>query len=98
MWCGFDESPYTAPNFCGIPGEGGYAGGGLGKKPGPIDGFVLGDGSDDASQGADAKGGVVWNTNALVAGLIGLKDEVTAGLMNQQVLVIFAEMGGQSPA
>ncbi len=55
-------------------GEGGYAGDRLGKKLGPIDGFVLGDGSEDARQGADAEGGVVRDTNALVAGLMGLKD------------------------
>jgi hypothetical protein len=55
-------------------GEGGFAGDGLGKKLGPIDGFMLGHGSEDARQGADAKGGVVWDTNALVAGLMGLKD------------------------
>jgi len=35
---------------------------------------MLGHGSEDARQGADAKGGVVWDTNALVAGLMGLKD------------------------
>jgi len=55
-------------------GEGGFAGDGSGKKLGPIDGFVLGDGSEDARQGADAEGGVVRDTNALVAGLMGLKD------------------------
>jgi hypothetical protein len=44
---------------------------------------VLGDGSEDARQGADAEGGVVRDTNALVAGLMGLKDQVTTGLMNQ---------------
>ena len=70
----------------------------LRKKFGAIDGFVLGDGSEDARQGADAEGRVVRDTNALVAGLMGLKDQVTAGLMNQQILVIFTEMGGQSPA
>jgi len=55
-------------------GEGGYAGDGSGKKLGAVDGFVLGDGSEDARQGADAEGRVVRDTNALVAGLMGLKD------------------------
>ena len=59
---------------------------------------MQGNGSKDAGQGADAQGRVVRDTDALMAGLIGLEDEVTAGLMNQQVLVIFTEMGGQSPA
>lgn len=56
---------------------------------------MLSNGPEDARQGADAEGRVVRNANALVAGLMGLKDQVTAGLMNQQVLVIFTEMGGQ---
>lgn len=70
----------------------------LRKKFGAIDGFVLGDGSEDARQGADAEGGMVGDANALVTGLVRLKDEVASGLMNQQVLVIFTEMRGQSLA
>jgi len=46
----------------------------LRKKFGPIDGFMLSNGPEDARQGADAEGRVVRNANALVAGLMGLKD------------------------
>jgi hypothetical protein len=76
----------------------GRAGVGLRKKFGSIDGFVLGDGSEEARQGADAEGWVVRDTNALVTGLIRLKDEVAAGLMDQLVSVVFAEVLGENPA
>ena len=44
---------------------------------------MLGNGSEDTRQGADAEGGMVGDANALVTGLVPLKDEVAAGLMNQ---------------
>ncbi len=59
---------------------------------------MLGDGSEEARQGADAEGWVVGDTNALVTGLIRLKDEVAAGLMDQLVSVVFAEVLGENPA
>ena len=46
----------------------------------------------------DAEGWVVGDTNALVTGLIRLKDEVAAGLMDQLVSVVFAEVLGENPA
>jgi hypothetical protein len=79
-------------------GHGGRAGVGLRKKSGSIDGFVPGDGSEEARQGADAEGWMVGDTNALVTGLIRLKDEVAAGLMDQLVSVVFAEVLGENPA
>ena len=59
---------------------------------------MLGDGSEEARQGANAEGWVVGDTDALVTGVIRLKDKVAASLMDQLVSVVFAEVLGQNPA
>ena len=59
---------------------------------------MLGDGSEEARQGANAEGRVVRDTDALVTVVIRLKDKVAASLMDQLVSVVFAEVLGQNPA